>query len=83
MNKDKDIVYWRMNYKGKFKRTLWFIPIVIILCFVTPLFMGTYWPVYDVLVIVVLIWQLIYTYKKMKAEEHMDTEKHKDSQLHS
>lgn len=40
MRKDKDIVYWKMNYKGKFKRTLWFIPIVFVLCFLTPFFMG-------------------------------------------
>lgn len=73
MKKDKDIIYWKMNYKGKFKRTLWFIPIVIILCFLTPFFMGSYWPVYDVLIVVVLIWQLIYTYKKMKAEERPDS----------
>ena len=74
MKKDKDIIYWKMNYKGKFKRTLWFIPIVIILCFLTPLFMGEYWPVYDVLMVVELILQLIYTYRKMKSEEHQDEE---------
>ena len=78
MKKDKDIVYWRMNFKGKFKRTLWFIPIVIIMCFLTPFFMGAYWPVYDVLMIVVLIWQLIYTYRKMKSEEQSDLENQKD-----
>lgn len=22
---DKDIIYWKMKYKGKFSRTLWFI----------------------------------------------------------
>ena len=74
MKKDKDIVYWKMNYKGKFKRTLWLIPMVIILCFLTPLFMGPYWLVYDVLMVVVLIWQLIYTYRKMKSEERSDEE---------
>ena len=56
MKNDKDIIYWKMNYKGKFKRTLCFIPIVIIMCFLTPLFMGAYWPVYDIFMIVVLIW---------------------------
>ena len=77
MKKDKDIVYWKMNHKGKFKRTLWFIPIVIILCFLTPLFMGSYWPVYDALMVVMLIWQLIYTYRKMKSEERSDKESQK------
>ena len=77
MKKDKDIIYWRMNYKGKFKRTLWFIPIVIILCFLTPIFMGSYWPVYDIFMIAVLIGQLIYTYRKMKSEERSDEERQK------
>ena len=40
--KEKSVVYWNMNYKGKFRRTLWFIPLVVILCFLTPLFMGKF-----------------------------------------
>lgn len=58
-----------MNYKGKFRRTLWFIPIVIILCFVTPLFMGRFWFIYDAILVFVLIWQLKHTYKMMKIEQ--------------
>lgn len=67
--KNKSIIYWNMNYKGKFRRTLWFIPVVIILCFITPLFMGRFWLIYDIILIVILIWQLYYTYKMMKLEE--------------
>lgn len=67
--KDKSVVYWNMNYKGKFRRTLWFIPLVVILCFLTPLFMGGFWFIYDILLIGILIWQLRYTYRKMKIEE--------------
>lgn len=67
--KDKSIIYWNMNYKGKFKRTLWFIPVVVILCFITPLFMGRFWLIYDIILVVILIWQLYYTYKMMKLEE--------------
>lgn len=67
--KDKSVIYWNMNYKGKFRRTLWFIPVVIILCFITPLFMGRFWFIYDTILVVVLIWQLRYTYKMMKIEE--------------
>ena len=67
--KDKSVIYWNMNYKGKFRRTLWFIPVVIILCFITPLFMGSFWFIYDIILVVVLIWQLRYTYKMMKIEE--------------
>ena len=67
--KEKSVVYWNMNYKGKFRRTLWFIPLVVILCFLTPLFMGGFWFIYDILLIGILIWQLRYTYRKMKIEE--------------
>lgn len=67
--KDKSIIYWNMNYKSKFRRTLWFIPLVVILCFLTPLFMGRFWLIYDIILVAVLIWQLWYTYNKMKFEE--------------
>ncbi len=67
--KDKDILYEKMNYKGKFRRTLWFISVVVILCFLTPLFMGSFWFVYDIILVAVLIWQLQPTYKMMKIEE--------------
>ncbi len=67
--KDQSIIYCNMNYKGKFRRTLWFIPIVIILCFLTPIFMGRFWFIYDIILVVVLILQLRYTYKMMKLEE--------------
>lgn len=71
--KDKSIIYWNMNYKGKFKRTLWLIPLVVILCFLTPLFMGRFWLIYNIILVAILIWQLLYTYKMMKLEE-----KHKE-----
>lgn len=72
--KDKSILYWNMNYKGKFKRTLWFIPLVIILCFLTPLFMGRFWLIYDIILVAILLWQLWYTYNKMKLEEKTSNE---------
>ena len=58
-----------MNYKSKFIIKLWFIPLVVILCFLTPLFMGRFWLIYDIILVAVLIWQLWYTYNKMKFEE--------------
>ena len=67
--KDKSVIYWNMNYRGKFKRTLWFLPVVILLCFLTPLFMGGFWAFYNLLLIAVFIGQLVYTYQKMKLEE--------------
>lgn len=72
--KDKSIIYWDMNYKGKFRRTLWFIPVVIILCFTTPLFMGRFWFIYDIILVIVLILQLRSTYKMMKIEEEKSKE---------
>lgn len=72
--KDQAIIYWNMNYKGKFKRTLWFIPVVVVLCFLTPLFMGSFWYLYDVILVVILVWQLRYTYKRMKMEEEKSKE---------
>ena len=71
IKKDKSIIYWNMNYKGKFRRTLWFIPVVIVLCFLTPLFMGRFWIIYDIILIAVLVWQLWYTYKMKKVEEEV------------
>ena len=58
-----------MNYKGKFRRTLWMIPFVIILCILLPLCLGSSWIIYDIIMVVILIWQLWYTYNKMKFEE--------------
>ena len=65
-------------------QTLWFIPLVVILCFLTPVFMGSFWFVYDIILIAILIWQLRYTYKKMKFEEttlheQKDAENKKDT----
>lgn len=72
--KDKSIIYWNMNYKGKFRRTLWMIPLVIILCFLTPLFMGSFWLIYDIILVAILLCQLWYTYNKMKLEEKTSNE---------
>lgn len=72
--KDKSIIYWNMNYEGKFRRTLWMIPFVIILCILLPLCLGSSWIIYDIIMIAVLVWQLWYTYKKMKLEEKNSNE---------
>lgn len=46
--------------------------------------MGSFWFVYDIILIAILIWQLRYTYKKMKFEEttlheQKDAENKKDT----
>ena len=73
VKKDKAFSYWNMNYKGKFRSTLWFIPVVIILCFLTPLFMGDFWFVYDLILIGIMVWQLWYTYRMKEVEQKIDT----------
>ena len=45
------------------------IPFVIILCILLPLCLGSSWIIYDIIIIAILVWQLWYTYKKMKLEE--------------
>lgn len=66
--KNKAFIYWQMNYKGKFRRTLYLIPIVVIICILSPLFLGKFWYIYDIILTITLILQLIYTYKKMRIE---------------
>lgn len=47
------------------------IPVITILCFITPLFLGKFCFVCDIILVVVLICQLNYTYKMMKVEENL------------
>lgn len=63
---DRHFVYWKLNAKEKFQRTMYMIPFVVILCFLTPFFMRENWVISDITLIVLLVWQLIDTYIKMK-----------------
>ncbi|MBS7009107.1 hypothetical protein [Anaerostipes sp.] len=73
MKKDtqKKFSYWDLDYKGKFKRTLWMLPLVIIFCILSP-FLAQYsilpiW--FPALLIVIFIAQAVYTYAMWKKEE--------------
>lgn len=61
---DRHFVYWKLNAKEKFQRTMYMIPFVVILCFLTPFFMKEKWVISDITLIVLLVWQLIDTYIK-------------------
>lgn len=63
---DRHFVYWKLNAKEKFQRTMYMIPFVVILCFLTPFFMRENWVISDITLIVLLVWQLIDTYIKME-----------------
>ena len=63
---DRHFVYWKLNAKEKFQRAMYMIPFVVILCFLTPFFMREKWVISDITLIVLLVWQLIDTYIKMK-----------------
>ncbi len=70
--RDRGFNYWNLNYRGKFIRTLWMIPlciVVILLMSVT----GTQFLniiALSVLFIVILVAQLIYNYVKWKNESY-------------
>ena len=72
--KDKGFNYWKLNYKRKFFRTLWLIPVVIIITFQLLIMMqpDKVSTVLVIAIIVILIAQLLYTYTKWKNEERIN-----------
>ncbi|MFB5089386.1 hypothetical protein PGC35_19710 [Psychrobacillus sp. PGGUH221] len=73
--RDSGFNYWKMNYRTKFIRTLWMIPVAIFLSFL--LFVMDIPSKFSVfllvLLLVTLIVQLIYTYIKWKSERQTET----------
>lgn len=70
--RDSNFNYWNLNYRGKFIRTLWMIPIGVlglILLFIIGAQIITI-KALSVLFIVILIAQLIYNYVKWKNESY-------------
>lgn len=69
--KGKIVSYWELDYKGKFKRTLWILPFAVILCFVFPLIIEN--PVlaigFPIVSIIIFIVQLSYTYIMWKKHD--------------
>lgn len=59
-----------LNYKEKFIRTLIITPFAIIACFLCPFFLRKAYAIMSIItIIVVLIWQLVFTYTKWKNGE--------------
>lgn len=61
---ESNLCYWNLTYKRKFIRTLWMTPLVILAIGVLVLSENN--PLISVLLVVIYLWQLIYTYIKSK-----------------
>lgn len=64
--------YWKLSYHEKFKRTLWLIPVVFLFLILPDHFLPfeiSKYLIFVVLMIGVVI-QVVYTYKKYKEEEN-------------
>lgn len=73
--KDKSMIYWRLNYKAKFKRNIWLIPVCILLTvwFLTSMPFGLkYTSIYLIGLWLIIIITTAYTYKRWKTEEKQD-----------
>ncbi|PJM74213.1 hypothetical protein CS006_03565 [Bifidobacterium primatium] len=76
--KDKSLIYWNMNYKGKLRRTWMMVPICIVLMVVAPFYTANEYGsvmvgiVFDVVLFVVMVLQLLYNMKKAKEEERQN-----------
>lgn len=72
VDKGFELMYWRLSYRRKFIRTLWMIPfllVAIVLIFVSP--RNIIYPVaVSIILFVIFLVQLIYTYKKWKRTEN-------------
>ena len=72
---DKGFVlnYWRLSYQRKFIRTLWMIPVCI--CAIVLLWIKTsttYAMILTVIIVLIEIIQLAYTFKKWKSEQRLE-----------
>ena len=57
-----------MDAKEKWRRTMYMIPLVIMMFCLMPLIFKNRWISCDDVLIILLVWQLIDTYRKMKRE---------------
>lgn len=74
--KDKSLVYWSMNYKGKQRRTMVLLPVCIVLCIVAPIYTANEYGsvvvgiVFDL--VLMAVWVAQYLYNRKKIEEGAD-----------
>lgn len=64
--------YWELDYRGKFIRTLWMVPIVIALIILSLLIFTPQTIYFAGSLFSLLIAQLVYNYKKWKGESNTD-----------
>jgi len=57
-----------LDAKEKWRRTMYMIPLVIMMFCLMPLIFKNRWIACDDVLIILLVWQLIDTYRKMKRE---------------
>lgn len=71
IDKGIEICYWKLSYRRKFIRTLWLIPIEILLVFCFHItFHSTIWTfLVAVGFVIMLLIQAVYNYKKWKKED--------------
>lgn len=71
IDKGIEICYWKLSYRRKFIRTLWLIPIEILLVFCFHIaFQSTIWTfLVAVGFVMMLLVQAVYNYKKWKKED--------------
>lgn len=72
MKEKKIINYWELDYKSKFKRTLLILPLVVIVCFLSPLIFDGPLLIIGFPVFAAIVWgaQAIYTYAMWKKSEN-------------
>lgn len=64
--------YWRLSYRRKFIRTLWMTPVCI--CIIVLLWIKsstTYAMIWTVIIVLLEIIQLVFTFYKWKSEQHL------------
>ncbi|WP_193903114.1 hypothetical protein [Bifidobacterium catulorum] len=72
--KDKSLIYWNMNYKGKLRRTWVMLPICIVVGVIAPFYTANQYGsvmvgiVFDIVLAVVFVLQLLYNMKMAKRE---------------
>lgn len=76
--KDKSLIYWNMNYKGKLRRTWVMLPICIIIGIIAPFYTAMEYGsillgvVIDVVLAVTWVLQLLYNMRKAREEEQRE-----------
>ena len=78
IDKGFELIYWNLSYRRKFIRTLWMTPLVLLIIILIAFLGKISENISSILIIgfliLALLFQLIYTYKKWKKEERLHDE---------